>query len=782
VVAEEPLPDRARTAALPALLAERQGVAFVATQHDLEHLRVPRRYWSTAMGLVSIPASSEEIRASEILPPPDAGSWPTVTPRPDLLTPALSRLLSGDHQELSLQPSRDGLRAVLVTADGREQPFPIAPKDALGFAAAVFTHAPRGVVTTGLARPERVLLSVRPGPRHHEYRLRLAGIQSAPEPASLGEIGLSPALLEMMRDSLDRTAAILLISGGPASGRSTTLDLLARTLVARQRQGGWIGRRPGATSQVEWLAEALSDWPFPDSLHTMAPDFLVIDRLGGPGDLALAAHIASSGRLVLAAAPAGDPEALARAAIREMELGAAPAVPVIVLAQALVRMVCTRCRVLTRLSAARARQLGFHRRDVEETERHAGLSVAHGKGCDACAGTGASGLTGIFEYYGPDEGSGTLPRMREEGWRKALQGVVALEEVVTLPGAHRPMRTLREILVHAGLSPTTTEMPAAPEPGDLASRPGAPPNRKSKPPAERRHIAEPAPAVHEVDALIGLLRGMQRGSSIEAGALADLISSIVARSDAGERLQERLVDFNGFHLGRHSVNTSLIALRLASALGLESDPADVARCALLHDVGLLQAGVDPDSEIAGASMEESLDPDGCRLRPASVLRALGCDEPMLVEAIVRTQSLLGFEMPPPAARSRADHRAQVVALSSLLDLCFHGASGARPFDLNDDASRMMGKQGRRFSPAIIRALLSAVPIFPIGAWVELSSGDLARVVSLNEDNHFRPRVELTGGGIGEGCPDRRVVDLSRAPFLHIRQRVPEPAARMEVKR
>jgi hypothetical protein len=58
--------------------------------------------------------------------------------------------------------------------------------------------------------------------------------------------------------------------------------------------------------------------------------------------------------------------------------------------------------------------------------------------------------------------------------------------------------------------------------------------------------------------------------------------------------------------------------------------------------------------------------------------------------------------------------------------------------------------------------------------VELSSGDLARVVSLNEDNHFRPRVEITASAGGQDPGERRVIDLARAPFLHIRHRVKGP--------
>ena len=52
--------------------------------------------------------------------------------------------------------------------------------------------------------------------------------------------------------------------------------------------------------------------------------------------------------------------------------------------------------------------------------------------------------------------------------------------------------------------------------------------------------------------------------------------------------------------------------------------------------------------------------------------------------------------------------------------------------------------------------------------MELSSGDVARVVTQNEENHFRPRVEIASGTVGA---ERRVVDLARAPFLHIRHRV-----------
>src|SRR2546426_425970 len=224
---------------LPVLLADRQEVAFVATPRGIESLRIPRRYWGAQIGVVAIPVSDEEVRSAELQPSSDAGAWPRVVTRPDLL-----------------------------------------------------------------------------------------GVVGAAPPATLADIGLSPAVLELVLENLERRAGILLVSGGPATGRSTTLDLLALTLSSRGRAGGRIGPRVrAARPDLPWLADALSDWPVPESLMAAAPDFVLVEHLEGNSDLLLAARLASSGSLVLAGAPAPDPGALAKSGARGPPGGSAPARP-----------------------------------------------------------------------------------------------------------------------------------------------------------------------------------------------------------------------------------------------------------------------------------------------------------------------------------------------------------------------------------------------------------------------------------------------------------------------
>lgn len=753
------------------LLADREGVAFIAVPIGSDQPRTVRRFWGQDVDLVTIPASDEEIRAAEIIAPQEAGGWPSVVPRPDLLASALSRLHSQDYVEISLLTSRDGLKVSLITAAGDEQPYPIAPKDTLGLLAAIFRHAPRGVVRTANAKTSPPILEIRPAPRRHEYRLRLAGVVSTPKPVTLPDVGLSPSLLELILGQLEHTVGLFLISAGPTSGRKTTLDLLVATLAARGLRGGRIGgRRAEARPDPIWLADALFDWPYAESLRAAAPDFLMVERLQGPEDLVLAARVAATGCLVLAGAPAADADALARTVARTLDAASAPAVPVTILSQALVRTVCKGCLTWRSLPLAQAARFGVHPRDVDQMARRGSFPVPTGKGCSECAGTGCAGLTGVFELAGAGDHH-ILPKLREDGWRKVLLGHVAFEDVSILPGAHHRLRGMREILVHAGLGAFLPEIPAAVDPQGPHPAPhtrtvqiadGAPGGA-----APEGH----QPASDDARSLARLLRDAGAGRPVDAVAFRRLAARIAVRGRSDEPLQTLLAPGDGFQLCRHSVNTALIAVRIAAKLGAAKDLDEIALLALCHDAGLLAAGVDPEAELPPVLFENTLDPERVRCDPAGLLaivRSLSKEIPALV---IRIHQLLNPEAEPPAPEARPDHRIQAIALASLIDLHYHGPESSQLADLHDVTSVVMEQHGRRFGPTLFRALLRAIPIFPIGAFVELSSGDLAQVVSQNEENHFRPRVEITNPVDAHQGSEPRVVDLARAPFLHIRRRV-----------
>jgi len=708
------------------LLAERQGVVFVAALQGLGGTPVPRRL-PDETAIVVLPATEDEVRAAELHPAADPDAWPQAISRPDLLAPALSRLLHGEHDEMILVRGRDGVKGILAGADGQKHPFPVAPRDALGLMAALFHCAPRGVVPlAGAQRAARLLLSVRPGPRPHEYRLRIAGAVGE-APRALPDLGFSPALLEVVAESLARPSGFVGVAAGSTGGRSLTLDRMAETLVASGRRGGRVGPR-GAAGPLPWLGERLSDWPFPESLREVAPDFVLVESLDDGRDTALAARLASGGALVLAGLPPGEAEACARRVRALFEAAAPPAVPVAVLSQGLVRTVCRACRAARTLAPERALRLGFHRRDMEEIEERGGLAVPRGAGCDACARTGADGLTGIFAWSGPDGLDRGLPTLREEGWRRVLDGAVLSEDVLLLPGDGRSMRSLREVAALAG----------APR----GARPIAPSAAVPEPrPAGDAAVPSAAAAAvsteEEALRLDALWRDAAQGTT-RAKDMSDLARTLAGRATDASLPALLPASSRASEAARHAVNSALIAGRLSAGLGAGEDAPAAALLALVHDAGIAPAALERLGA-GGAEMRARIDEVRSLLDPGQ----------------------------PATERSRADLRIQAVALASLAER-LHQGGRERGLDLHDVTSLVMAQHGQRFSPLLFRALLRAVPIFPIGCLVELSSGDIARVVTQNEENHFRPRVEISSGAPGA---ERRVVDLARAPFLHIRHRV-----------
>ena len=70
---------------------------------------------------------------------------------------------------------------------------------------------------------------------------------------------------------------------------------------------------------------------------------------------------------------------------------------------------------------------------------------------------------------------------------------------------------------------------------------------------------------------------------------------------------------------------------------------------------------------------------------------------------------------------------------------------------------------RSADPDVVRALLKVVSLFPIGSFVALSDGSIARVLRRNRNDYSKPivlRVEDSEGQPSDGEDDENIIDLS----------------------
>jgi HD-GYP domain-containing protein (c-di-GMP phosphodiesterase class II) len=90
-------------------------------------------------------------------------------------------------------------------------------------------------------------------------------------------------------------------------------------------------------------------------------------------------------------------------------------------------------------------------------------------------------------------------------------------------------------------------------------------------------------------------------------------------------------------------------------------------------------------------------------------------------------------------------------------------AGLRPHEAIREIVR---SKHESFPPALIKALLGEISVFPPGTLVRLNSGEVGCVVAVNRHHPLRPRIEVRDAR-GERLPAAKTIDLAETPFLYI---------------
>ncbi|MDQ0250469.1 general secretion pathway protein E [Sphingomonas kyeonggiensis] len=240
---------------------------------------------------------------------------------------------------------------------------------------------------------------------------------------ALEAIGMSRAMVDALLPAL-RRGGLVLVAGGPGSGRSTTIAALLRHFSGSPRHIVTIGTPPveGAT-RIEGIAGAAAI----RAALEQDPDIIALDGLDGREAAAAAAEAAESGHLVLASIDAPD----AVSAIRRMrdwrvEPFRLASTVAAVLAQRQVRRLCSDCRRPVQAQGSVSALLGFD----------SGAIVFEAMGCESCEGTGFTGRTGVFEAIVAD---GAIRRLINDGGDEAILARHAFLRAPNLGSAARAL-------------------------------------------------------------------------------------------------------------------------------------------------------------------------------------------------------------------------------------------------------------------------------------------------------------------------------------------------------
>ena len=266
---------------------------------------------------------------------------------------------------------------------------------------------------------------------------------------SLENVGMDEAMMAQFRAAIDRPNGIVLVTGPTGSGKTTTLyssltelndikDKLITTEDPVEYDIDGIIQIPIDTDVGVTFAGCLR------AILRQDPDTILVGEIRDLETAEIAIQAALTGHLVFSTLHTNDAPATVT---RLKDMGIQPfmicATVEAILAQRLVRRICTKCREETKVSSGMLTDLGLKPEDI------AGKKFFKGTGCDNCNNTGYKGRIALFELMilndkirdmvlgnaSTDElreearSNGMLP-LREFGIAVAVDGITTLDEVI----------------------------------------------------------------------------------------------------------------------------------------------------------------------------------------------------------------------------------------------------------------------------------------------------------------------------------------------------------------
>ena len=325
---------------------------------------------------------------------------------------------------------------------------------------------------------------------------------------------------------------------------------------------------------------------------------------------------------------------------------------------------------------------------------------------------------------------------------------------------------------HQPVSPKRPEMEQAARPGEVP----APPLERllKEPPSGHRYrdettLEEELGPAKEIEfqareILFSTLDDVRLGRSINTEGtkkvVQGMVESVIRNPDALVVLSQlKNVDE---YTALHSLRVCILSLVFGRHLNLDAEALNLLGVgALLHDVGKMKVPTDILNKPTRLTDEEfrimkSHVPEGVR-----ILRNSRGIPPLSIEVAERHHER--YSGGGYASGMAGDAIGAFGLISAIVD-CYDAVTSDRVYHKGmaplEALSRMYEKRRQDFHPALMEQFIQCMGTFPIGSIVELNTGAIGVVISLNRERRLRPKIVLVLNADKQPCTPPKVLDLN----------------------
>lgn len=284
--------------------------------------------------------------------------------------------------------------------------------------------------------------------------------------------------------------------------------------------------------------------------------------------------------------------------------------------------------------------------------------------------------------------------------------------------------------------------------------------------ADSQRVGREAAEVYRLilDAMRALEDQVRTGKALEldkARRLSDAMLDLMLQ-DRGAVIALSTIKSHDEYTLFHSLNVMILSLALGTMLPLATDQLrELGLAALMHDVGKITIPKDLLQKPGPLTTEEW---KLMRRHPANGAHLLdgmkGSAKAMMVVAFEHhmRHDLQGY--PQPFERQQLHLFSRVVAVADAYDAMTTMRAYRAPLRPDRAVAVLLRESRKAFDPTLVKVFINMLGIYPVGALVRLSTGEVGVVYEANPNDLLRPKVRIALDEDGRKVKELLVVDLT----------------------
>lgn len=276
-------------------------------------------------------------------------------------------------------------------------------------------------------------------------------------------------------------------------------------------------------------------------------------------------------------------------------------------------------------------------------------------------------------------------------------------------------------------------------------------------------------------AIRDILSKAQSDSPLDLREGREIVKEIVDRICMGDK---ELLALTANHpeedyLPKHSVNISILAADVGLALGYnKSKLNELALGALLADVGMVKV-MNIVKQPHRLNAQEFQEVKKHPTYGSDILsRIKDIEEGILYIVKQEHERINGTGYPQGLKDDLIHEYAKIVAVVDVYEALTHPRPHRKAISPHEAIKELLGTNSSGlFKPLILKILINRIGLYPIGSWVELNTGEIAKVVSSNGDSPLRPKINVVFSSEKEKLDQLKSIDLFQHTNIFIKRSI-----------